>query len=246
MAAPATADPLYNQPVIFPVSGQIAVWDSINSTIAVPPITGFAAPPNNFATAYDNFSLPSTSAITTVGWTGGFHAPATAVPIDSFTLTFYNSAGTQPGSGIASFTIPSANVTQSTLGMEPGTGSGVLAVNYSADLPTPFLANPNTDYWLSIVANYPFGGPTNPNFVEWGWHIGTAPDQSGGLQNFNFPGSPVSTGTGLATTPTGLAFTFSGQPNIPPIPEPASVALWGTVALAGLAYRWRRPKAKAV
>src|SRR5262249_29999212 len=139
---------LAQQSSAFPVSGRIAIWDSINDTNP----GGYG----NFATAYDNFTPTTSAAINAITWTGGFAAPATAVPIDSFTITFYANSSNPPGAPLASFRIPFASANQVILGMQPGGGSPSLAANYSANLPNPFTVSANTQYWLSIVANYPF------------------------------------------------------------------------------------------
>src|SRR5215469_1450794 len=58
-----------------------------------------------FATAYDNFTLGSTTAITAVEWTGGYFNPQTQGPITQWTVSFYNDNAGQPGGLAASFVI---------------------------------------------------------------------------------------------------------------------------------------------
>jgi hypothetical protein len=193
---------VYQQTSLFPVSGQVAVWDSINDTN-----------PNGYgslATAYDNFTVTVPSAISSVTWSGGFHGPATAVPLDSFTITFYANNANPPGAPLASYTIPFANAHQVIVGMQPGKTSPSLGATYAANLATPFVALANTTYWISIVANYQFTGPSNPQFVEWGWQIGSNDPDGHLTQDFNFPGSPLN-GRASDLTP-GLAFSLSILP----------------------------------
>jgi hypothetical protein len=208
---------LFSQPSDFQVSGRIGFYASQNDTA----VGGIG----NFATAFDNFTLPSSSQINGVQWQGGYFLPPNQGPITAFTLTFYADNGGQPGAALLSETIP-GNANETFVGTEPGTGNGGdLVFNYSTVLPTAFQAQANTPYWLSIVPNLNFSD--DPNIGQWAWHTGTGGD---GVSFQDFLGQRFN-------DPSDLAFSLSGIVNTP---EPASLLLWGAVALGGLACCRRR------
>jgi hypothetical protein len=204
--------------------GVVPNWASQND------VGGFG----NFATAYDNFRLGTTSTVNTVTWQGGYFNTATQNPISAFTLTFYSDNGGQPGTPLSSQRIP-GNANETFVGFEQGTiPGGNLNFNYSTDLLTPFVADANTQYWLSIVPDL--------NNVQWGWHTGTGGDS---IFFQDFFGVREKNPDGMSTD---LAFSLIGTPNVVGglvIPEPASLAVWGALGLAGLGYGWRRRKAQA-
>jgi hypothetical protein len=214
---PARADILYNQPSTFPQSSGIRVVASQNDTSP----GGFG----NFATAYDSFSLSATSAITGVGWQGGYFAPAQQGPISAFTLTFYQNSNGQPGTALFSERVPIGNANETRVGLESGVSGDNLIFDYTANLNGTFTAQANTTYWLSIVPDLPFP----PSF---GLHAGTGPTGSSFQRFF---------GASFTDTPN-VAFSLLGPGPGPGIPEPTSLALWGVLGLAGLGSRWRRRK----
>ncbi len=236
LANSAAADVvLYVQsPLVYPPGQFPAGHDLVWSSMPFPPSPGFAG---GTSLAYDSFRLSSPSLINTVTWEGGYFGPPTQVPITNFTLTFYNDAGGKPGTALATSVIPFANANQTNLHNEIGsTGANVLVADYSANLPTSFLANDNTPYWLSIQANIPGYGANQP--TQWGWHIGQGGD---GTSIQDFVGAPPNQ-LGIVR-PNDLAFSLIGVANV--IPEPTSLAAWATIGLAGLAYGWRRRKITA-
>jgi len=216
---------VYNQPSDFPVTGAPGLWASQNDNGS--PGLG------NFATAYDNFTLTQTTTISDVHWQGGYFDPPVQGTgpdaITAFTLTFYADAAGQPGTVLLSQTIP-GNANETFVGTEPAIGNGGnLVYNYSTNLTTPFVANGGTPYWLSIVPNLTFETSTSG---QWGWHSGTGGD---GSSQQDFLGDRF-------TNPTDLAFALSSP--TAQIPEPASLAVWGLLSAAGLAYRRYRGRAK--
>jgi len=189
-------------------------------------------PPFGNSLASDNFRLSSPSLINTVTWEGGYFGPGTQVPISNFNITFYSDAGGKPGAQIGpTETIPFANANQSNLHNETGSdGRSVLVGDYSANLPTSFLANANTPYWLSIAANIP--GYSNTQTTQFGIHIGQGGD---GTSFQEFLGNTF-------VRPNDLAFSLIGVANV--IPEPTSLAAWAVMGCGGLVYCRHRRKGK--
>jgi hypothetical protein len=162
------------------------------------------------------------------------------VGIQSFTLTFFSDRSGQPGSQIGSpETVSFANAHETLLGTRPGASGANMLASYSATLPTPFTAQANTPYWMSIVANFPFSDDTTN--TAWGWQTGvppTDPSLVGSFQQAQFPNAP-GTLQPLART-QDLSFSLlSPAANV--IPEPSSLALLG-LGVAALAGWYRRGK----
>jgi hypothetical protein len=235
---------IYNQPSNFPVSpGTSGVWASMNST--------GGSPLGNFATIYDNFTLPGIPGffqISSLTWQGGYFRPGNmpTLPITAFHIDFYANDPTSsgqffgppsPGSLLASYLIP-GTANQTFVGTEQGTTGSVLVFNYSADLPSTFVAQTNTQYWLAI---YPDLNLTPPNSPTWGWHTSGAvpPGDRRSIQDFQ--------GIRFGTPQPDMAFSLSALTQTPEtIPEPASLLVWGALGVAGLAgYQLRKRKAAA-
>jgi hypothetical protein len=240
LAHPAAADVvLYSQPPLVYPPGQFpAGHDLVWSSMPFPASPGFGG---GTSLTYDNFRLPTTSVVNSVTWEGGYFlttGTASQVPITNFTLTFYNDAGGKPGAALATESVPFASANQTNVHNETGAvGEPVIVADYSANLPSQFQANANTPYWLSIQANIPGYGANQP--TQWGWHIGQGGD---GIAIQDFIGAPPNA-LGIVR-PNDQAFSLVGLPNTV-IPEPASLAVWATMSLAGLGYCRHRRKLKA-
>jgi hypothetical protein len=151
----------------------------ISHTIFVPVGGG---PPFEFTfRGYDNFQLSETTAISNVAWQGLYvdlnnpaNNPAPAVA-QSFGIYLHSNNAGVPGAALGGATLNVANVQQTFLMNRPFSidGNEITApvYSYSATLPTPFLAQANTVYWLTVHAiSFDSGLPEDPPLPFWGWN----------------------------------------------------------------------------
>jgi hypothetical protein len=201
ISAGASAATLYDQP-----------WDGTGTAAASQNDTGGGN--GNFATVYDNFTLGGTATITGVNFKGGYFNPPSAGAITKFTLAFYADNAGQPGSALATFSLPGN-------GGESGCGATGLSLACNYSVAVNFSAAGATQYWMSIVPDVAFP-------PQWGWETGTSGDGKS-FQDFFGNRSQLT---------SDFAFTLTGRTAVP---EPATWALMlGGFGLAGAALRRRQ------
>lgn len=151
----------------------------------------------NFATLYDNFTIPGASTITGVEWTGGFWNPAEEALITSFTIQFY-ADDSGPGASVFSQTVA---FTSTSLGFS----DGIPMFSYQASI-NSFAVNAGQQYWVSIVPNVPYP-------PQWGWVR-----SADGLAFQDFLGN-------RSQLIDDMAFTLTGDLGTASVPEPTTLGL---------------------
>ena len=171
----------------------------------------------NYATAYDNFTLSTSTNIDEFAWVGGYFNPAAQGAMTGATLTFYADAGNQPGAILAQFSGP-GTFGETFIGTDQ---FGDPMFLYDGLLGTPFAAAAGTQYWVSIVPDVGFP-------PQWGWGTSSDADLTAWQCFFGTCGA----------VPTDFSFALYGTAQTS-VPEPGSLVLMGT-GLLGLAGVIRR------
>lgn len=186
----------------------------------------------NVSTAYDNFTFSASAGptVTSLSWVGAyeFDLPSDQPALD-FRVNFYgdplgaiNGAFITSSAPLASFSLAPSDFTATSV------GGGF--INYTTTV-TPFAVAAGTPYWVSIVAQLPFGGPFPAAGNGWGLaYSSVGGDNTSTLYN-SLPGS--------------FANGFDYAISISAVPEPGSLS--AIFAVAGLvAVRRRRMVKKLI
>ena len=154
----------------------------------------------NFATAYDNFTLGSTTSISSVEWIGSYFNPPARGNITGWTLNIYSDNAGIPG-GLLYTTGDVAGTAGETFLEIDNVGDPA----YLYGLPVSFTASAGTQYWMSLVPDVGFP-------PQWGWETGTGGD---GAAYQCFVGT-------CGAIPNDLSFALFANSSVP---EPSSVLL---------------------
>lgn len=127
------------------------------------------------AYCWENFTLPATTAVTTVQWRGGYEyhpAGSGQSPVADFEVSIWRSiaGGSQPDLGAGGRLV--RYYVGGNAGETPAGSFGGVALNdYSFALPSPFPATGGVKYWVRIVASQ---GAAAPSYApDWGLATGT-------------------------------------------------------------------------
>jgi hypothetical protein len=186
---------------------------------------------------WDSFFLTTTTLIDAVDWQGSYfnsdplydQSQAPLANSTGFVVQFFDDSAGTPGSLLASQQFSPAGASQTFNSQQVFGVLNLSVYDYAASLSSGFLANGGTTYWLSVYALSPVASSTE---AQWGWN--------GGLGGNGFS---YQAGTAPTAPPPGQnqvnfdrAFALHGNPA--PIPEPATMLLFGS-GLAGIAARAR-------
>jgi hypothetical protein len=231
-AAAARADAIvYNQPAQFP--GNFGgTWTSDYG------LDGAAR--RGFWT-FDNFRVATTQRVDQVRFQGmywDFVTPGNnpvAPETTSWELGFWsNNPGFFPQAQLSTQTLPAARVRSQFQGFAffGGLPNVPLPVyNFTADLPTPFTAQANTTYWLSILSLSPTFNPV------WLWMPGTGPDSTS-IQYVLADGRVVTSGQYVQNDRAFALVQF--------VPEPSGLGVMLILGGAAVAGRKARRRAARV
>ena len=195
---------------------------------------------------YDNFTPDDIWLIRDFHWFGVYDLPiADPRQTITFTISFWNSrpdefGGTEPDTSGAP--LHEANILNDAMEMSAGTiissaGDEVYIFEYRTDLPVPFLVQPGTELWASVVANIDAPGDNDPFAF---WLQGDGPDDiayQDSVESYTLSKDMLVLGDAdNRLLKTDLAFAVTGDV----IPEPASVFIWLILAAAGLCVTFNR------
>jgi hypothetical protein len=166
-----------------------------------------------FAQVYDNFTLGSTTNLSSVEWIGSYFNPPVQGPITAWTVQFYSDNAGQPGSLLYSTNV-AGTAGETFLGLD-----NVGDPTYIYGLNVNFTAAAGTQYWLSVYPDLGFP-------PQWGWETGTGGD---GISYQDFFGAR----TQLASDESFALFAGTSTP------EPSTLIMLGT-GILGLAGTLRR------
>ncbi|MEO8484375.1 MAG: hypothetical protein ABI634_19365 [Acidobacteriota bacterium] len=167
----------------------VALPNTVNpggSTNNVVARTSMRTPANSGSLMYDDFVSGTGTTITRVSWQGIYCAEvlnrvAPTPTATGFQVAFFPDNGNTPNrtGPIQSVVYPIARTGETLDFTFPGncgatnpTGFGLYT--YSVTLDTPFVAQPDVRYWVSVQAQVNYIQAGNPDFVLWGWRDGTA------------------------------------------------------------------------
>jgi PEP-CTERM motif len=222
-AKPASAgSTVYNQPASFPSGQACPCWTS-----DLPSSGG------GFVT-WDNFSLSSTTNITSATWQGFYFTYPTAgngsPNTNEWGIYFYSNASGAPGTLLGGSTVLASAVSATLAGTYTGAPSicgpnGCSVYDFSIAGLSAFKANAGTEYWFTVVSYQPTFSPV------FTWALGSGGDGNSYQCSYN-------DGASCYTVTGDRAFSLDGTA-VSATPEPSSILLFGT-SLLGLAQFRRK------
>jgi len=122
----------------------------------------------------DDFRLTQSTLIGELNWWGGYYSPP-PIP-DNFIVRLFADDGGKPGSLLPGFSIGSITKTATGNSILPlASGLPSAQYRYSASLLSPFQAQADVRYWVSIANQYDF----------WAWELTTS-HENDGIQRTSF------------------------------------------------------------
>jgi hypothetical protein len=204
----ASATIVYSQPSVWAGNGT-STGNSLTSQTD-PTLSGFRT--------NDNFSLATTALIDQVTWRGLYVNDVTLTDASpntiDWSIRFQADNAGAPGAVLATFVVPDAAVTRTTLGTGTFNNGTVTVYEFTANL-SGFLADAGTTYWFSPLSR---AATFSPFFT---WIRGTGGDNSS--FETQFLNGAV---TGTFVQPGDRAFSLAS------VPEPPTWLLLGGAVVA--------------
>jgi len=217
---------VYAQPTLFFDDSNISIGPGVYGAFSDPKVQLTGA---SFSTANSQYYL------TGINWWGFYEQPLntfvtdTPASPDNFTLSIFDYNGDAPGT-IANLTLLAGSSADRQLYL-PATINEPAVFAYTLNI-QPFLLNPNSTYFFSLVND---AGQD----VYWCWCLGFGPDPS---TYFQRPSDSAAWAAAGGVGPINvLGFSLTGVPLTGVwVPEPATLALAGLGGAALLAMIRRR------
>ncbi|HYP08086.1 MAG TPA: PEP-CTERM sorting domain-containing protein [Bryobacteraceae bacterium] len=183
---------------------------------------------------FDDFTIASGGYIESITWRGMYYDDAnprpTAAPppvedVQSWQISILSDDAGQPGGQLLLLNLPAADVSSTFLGtgiFTAGDSFNASFYDYTATLPSSFLATPGTQYWFGLV------GTTPDNDIRFTWRGATGGDNSSRQQTLGAGMSVLA----VNSVSADRAFTLEGT-----VPEPSTYALLGLSLALGIARK---------
>jgi hypothetical protein len=181
----------------------------------------------NLYQSYDNFTLSNTSSITSVSWYGFYYGynvgdtnPASGITTN-WDIGFSSNNSGVPGTQIYSAVMPVANVTTLNVALSTYLGSSVELIEFTATLPSSFVATAGTEYWFSPYSDQPGFDP------QFSWS-GASAAGDGAYES------------GVGHVSHDLAFSLDGTVSAVPEPSTWAMMILGFCGIGAMTYRRRK------
>ena len=196
------------------------------------------------ATAFDDFTLGTTTRIDQLRWTGAYNGAA-GLHASGFRISFYQNNAGAVGAQIGSTIIaPIASLA------ETANGGNHFSYTYTplpGSQPLFTINSGATRFWMSVVASLDYGndGLASPTENSWGWAFNSGSPANNNTSYQTTQTNPTLSGGFLTYDTFNDPVDYSFRLNTTAVPEPSSCLLLAG-AIGGIAARkWRNRRKSA-